>query len=415
MSAGRARRSGWLRKSLTRVWIILVILAHGIHPETISGADQEKVEIKEDALKNLEIIQALPNPFTMLDGTPVKSKEDWKNRHQEISELVQKYVYGPKPARPDNVAGSISDGVLKVTCGHEGRSIEFDVRIAYPESGEGPWPAIINLGGFPTLPPDILNESGIAILYFPNSAIGDQRNRQSRGKGLFYDLYGNDHPAGSLMAWAWGVSRLIDALETTPEAKIRTDRLGVTGCSRNGKGALVCGAFDERITLTIPTESGSGGASSWRVADAMLASGRKVQTARQIVTENTWMAPAFEEFGLHIEKLPVDQHLVAALCAPRALLMTENAAFEWLGPEACYTTGAAARTIWQALGIPHKMAFVQTSHGDHCRFKEVDELKAFCARFLLDQDQNTDTGYLKTDAGFDKDTSKWITWETPEL
>jgi len=54
------------------------------------------------------------------------------------------------------------------------------------------------------------------------------------------------------MAWAWGVSRIIDALEVTPAARINPTKVGVTGCSRNGKGALVAGAFDTRIALTIP-------------------------------------------------------------------------------------------------------------------------------------------------------------------
>jgi hypothetical protein len=215
------------------------------------------------------------------------------------------------------------------------------------------------------------------------------------------------------MAWAWGVSRLIDVLEQTPEANINPARLGVTGCSRNGKGALVCGAFDDRIALTIPTESGAGGASSWRVADALVAAGRTVQTARQIVTENTWMAPIFAQFGNKVDRLPVDQHMVAALCAPRALLITENTAMEWLGPEACYTTGIAAHMVWEALGVSDRMGFVQTSHGDHCGFKEIQELGAFCTKFLLDGD--ADTNVLKTDGNFNFDPFEWIDWDIPQL
>ena len=93
---------------------------------------------------------------------------------------------------------------------------------------------------------------------------------------------GSNHPTGALMAWAWGVSRLIDAIEKTPEVRIDAKHLAVTGCSRNGKGALAAGAFDERIALTIPQESGSGGAASWRVSDFQ---GPGVQRLRQIVTE----------------------------------------------------------------------------------------------------------------------------------
>ena len=60
------------------------------------------------------------------------------------------------------------------------------------------------------------------------------------------------------------LSRIIDALEATPAVKIDPKRVAVTGCSRNGKGAFVAGAFEPRIALTIPQESGSGGAACWR-------------------------------------------------------------------------------------------------------------------------------------------------------
>lgn len=89
------------------------------------------------------------------------------------------------------------------------------------------------------------------------------------------------------MAWAWAVSRIVDALETLPEAGINPRKLAVTGCSRNGKGALVAGAFDQRIALTIPQESGSGGDACWRTSRDMLVNQQLVtQTAQEIVGEN---------------------------------------------------------------------------------------------------------------------------------
>jgi hypothetical protein len=367
------------------------------------------------APSELPSIPKLPDPFKFIDGKRMTKLDDWECRHSEISILVQEYVYGPKPPRPSSVTGSFSDNQLTVNCSENGKSISFTCNIAYPPTGTAPYPAIINMGSFfITLPKTELDNMGIAVIYFPNDDLGSQAGTGSRGTGKFYDLYGSDHQASSLMAWAWGVSRLIDVLEQTPEANINPARLGVTGCSRNGKGALVCGAFDDRIALTIPTESGAGGASSWRVADALVAAGGNVQTARQIVTENTWMAPVFAQFGNQVDRLPVDQHMVAALCAPRALLITENAAFEWLGPEACYTTGIAAHKVWEALGVPDHMGFVQTSHGDHCGFKEIEELRAFCTKFLLDGDADT-SNILKTDGHFNFDPNDWIDWDVPSL
>ena len=102
-------------------------------------------------------------------------------------------------------------------------------------------------------------ELQIAVLSYSESTIAQQTDGTSRGKGTFYDLYGSGHSASAMTAWAWGVSRIIDVLEATPSAGIDTTKIGVTGCSRNGKGALTIGAFEPRIALTIPQESGTGG------------------------------------------------------------------------------------------------------------------------------------------------------------
>ncbi|MBR6077865.1 MAG: hypothetical protein IKP63_05890, partial [Paludibacteraceae bacterium] len=84
---------------------------------------------------------------------------------------------------------------------------------------------------------------------------------------LYPDLIDN----GAYSEWAWGFSRLIDALQILgPEVtRIDTKRIGVTGCSYAGKMALFCGAFDERVSLTIAQEPGGGGAAAWRVSHEM--------------------------------------------------------------------------------------------------------------------------------------------------
>jgi hypothetical protein len=99
----------------------------------------------------------------------------------------------------------------------------------------------------------------VATLVFNNDALGQQNDLSSRGKGLFFDLYGTNASASAMTAWVWGVSRILDALEDSPNAKVNLERVAVTGCSRDGKGALMAGAFETRIALTIPQESGSGG------------------------------------------------------------------------------------------------------------------------------------------------------------
>lgn len=215
------------------------------HKGSNSLTEQTMLEISKtvDAMPapaELPSIPKLPDPFKFIDGSRMTSKADWARRRYEISQLVQKYVYGPKPPKPSSVTGSFVTGSfgnnqLTVNCSENGKSISFTATITYPTAGTAPYPAIIGIGGS-TLPRAVLNELGIAVINFPNNDVARQGSAKDRGRGKFYDLYGSDHQAGSLMAWAWGVSRLIDVLEQIPDANINPTKLGVTGCSRNGKG-----------------------------------------------------------------------------------------------------------------------------------------------------------------------------------
>ena len=77
--------------------------------------------------------------------------------------------------------------------------------------------------------------ANVATIVLNNDDIAQQNDQSNRGIGKFYTLYGSNASAGALSAWAWAVSRIIDALEMTPTANIDSRRLGITGCSRNGK------------------------------------------------------------------------------------------------------------------------------------------------------------------------------------
>ncbi|MNJ53410.1 hypothetical protein D3C77_487950 [compost metagenome] len=202
-------------------------------------------------------------------------KDQWPSRRDEIKALAENFQYGVKPPKPDSVTGSYGSNNLTVTSRLGTKSVSFTATIQYPSTGSAPYPAIIGIG-MSNLNIAELSRLGVAVINLPNDDIANQTNASSRGKGKFYDLYGSNHSAGSIMAWAWGVSRLIDAIETTSATRIDAQRLGVTGCSRNGKGALAAGAWDERIALTIPQEPGAGGSSSWRINDSLLASGQNV-------------------------------------------------------------------------------------------------------------------------------------------
>lgn len=367
---------------------------------------------------SLPQVAGLPDPFTFTDGRRVTSAADWACRRAELAAQIGHYELGDRPgAAPVDAHMEGQDLVVGVT--HDGRTIRFPVHIQLPPGGHAPYPALIGIGAV-SLNNAELARMGIALITFPNNAIGAQQNAGSRGQGDFYMLYGSAQPAGAITAWSWGVSRLIDALERTPDARIDATHLGVTGCSRNGKGALVAGAFDERIRLTIAQESGAGGAAGWRISDAQSARGENVQTLRQIVTENVWFADSFKAFGAQATRLPFDQHEVMGLIAPRGLLVIENTSMEWLGNQSAWLTPLAARQVWTALGAPDAMGIAQVGGHAHCQLpaSQYAYVNAFARRFLLD-DAAADTHVLTTDGAFAHDPARdagpWVNWTTPAL
>ena len=355
----------------------------------------------------------LPDPFTFLNGTRVTSKADFACRQQEISQLFQRYELGTLPGKPQSVTGSFSGNTLTINVSDQGKSISFTVTISTPSSGTAPYPAIIAIGGL-----SIPTPSGVSVITFNNDDMAQQNDGSSRGKGKFYTLYGSNASASAMMAWAWGVSRVIDALETTPNIpKLDLTRLAVSGCSRNGKGALVVGAFEPRIALTIPQESGSGGAGCWRISDAMLKAGVNTQTASEIVGENVWFSTTFAQYANQVNVLPFDHHMLAALVAPRALLIIDNTGIDWLGPESVWGCMTTANKVWQAFGAVDHMGVSQVGNHAHCAFpsSEQGDLDAFINKFL--KGQSTTTNFLKTDGannlGFV--SSSWVDWTTPTL
>src|SRR5262252_1485373 len=365
------------------------------------------------ALADLPTIDGLPDPFQSIDGTRITSTDQWACRRVEIGAQAAAYELGDKPDKPAVVTGAFSAGQLTVTAGDgNGKTVSFTAAVTPPTNGaQPPYPAMIGMGGI-NIDPAGLNAMGVATIIFPNDTVAQQNN--SRGLGVFYDLYGKTHSAGAMMAWAWGISRLIDAIEQTPDAQIDPARLGVTGCSRNGKGALIAGAFDERIALTIPQESGSGGSASWRVSDAQVVSGTAVQTLSEITGENVWFASSFAQFNA--SELPFDHHMIEAMVAPRALLVIENTSQVWLGNVSTFNDSMAAHLVWEALGIADKMGVSQIGDHAHCEWKgsQQAEVTAYVQKFLVGGG-TADTNVLKTDGSFTFDRAIWVDWDVPSL
>ncbi|XP_014553028.1 carbohydrate esterase family 15 protein [Bipolaris victoriae FI3] len=348
----------------------------------------------------------LPNPFKFFDGRSVVTKEDFACKNKEVSAALQNQELGDFPKKPSTVTASFSGSSLSITSSEGGKSVSFSVSIKKP-SGSGPFPAIIAYGAA-----SIPIPSQVATITFNNDEIAQQQSQSSRGKGKFYDLYGSSHSAGALTAWAWGVDRIIDALEATPGAGIDPKRVGVTGCSRNGKGAFVAAALVDRIALGLPQESGSGGAACWRISDSEKAKGKNIQTSSQIVTENVWFSPRFNAFSTRSNTLATDHHQLAGMVAPRGLLVIENE-IDWLGPVATTACMKAGRLIYKALGVPDNMGFTGFGNHNHCQFpsNQQADLTAFISKFLLNQSANTNIEKGPSGA----DVATYIDWTAPTL
>ncbi|KAI0373448.1 hypothetical protein BV20DRAFT_962604 [Pilatotrama ljubarskyi] len=361
----------------------------------------------------------LPNPFLFDDGTPVKTAADWECRRAQINALIQGYEAGALPGKPSSVSAQFSksgtQGTLSITVSNAGKSINFAPTVTFPSGNPpaGGWPLVIAYDSLSIPVP-----SNIAVMIYSNSAMAQQNDQSSRGVGLFYNLFGSSATASAMTAWAWGVSRIIDALEQTPSAQINTRRIAVTGCSRDGKGALMAGALEPRIALTIPQESGSGGDACWRLSKYEQDQGSVVQTATEIVTENVWFSTNFANYVNNLSVLPYDHHLLAAMIAPRPMISFENTDYVWLSPLSSFGCMTAAHTVWDALGVADRHGFEQIGGHAHCAWPTSlsPQLNAFFDRFLLDQ--NVNTSYFASNMVFNGVTwnqAQWIDWTTPKL
>jgi hypothetical protein len=341
----------------------------------------------------LPLVPSLPDPFRYQNGRRLQSPSEWPLRRAELAALVQHYGYGPYPPPEAQVRGALTDdrSALDVTIRVGGARAAFRAQISIPP-GLGPFPAFVLIN--PTaLAAERLREHGVARIVFNAKDIAVDQKIALSGEppravrqGLLYDLYGPHIGTGALMAWAWAVHRIIDALQDVPE--VDAQRVAVNGFSRFGKAAVLAGAFDERIVLTVPSSSGQAGVGNFRSADGVT----QVQTIEQIVEEAPqWFGDRFgAEFGRRTRtpaaRIPFDAHSVLALIAPRALLATEGGADHWNHPPGPALSMQAARRVYEYLGAADRIGFRHVPNAGHQLEEEQQRaILHFAQRFLLDK------------------------------
>jgi hypothetical protein len=340
----------------------------------------------------LPSIPSLPDPFRHRSGQRLQSRAEWPRRRAELSALVQHYGYGPYPPPEAQVRGALARdrSSLEITIRVAGAQASFRAEVSLP-SGRGPFPAFVLIN--PTaLAAERLLQQGIARIVFDAREIAVDRKREAADQapraerqGLLYDLYGPHIGTGALMAWGWAVHRIIDALQDVPE--IDAQRVAVNGFSRFGKAAVLAGAFDERIVLTVPSSSGQAGVGNFRSADGLAG----VQTIQQIVEEAPqWFGDRFAAgFGrttpAPAQRLPFDAHSVLALIAPRGLLATEGGEDRWNHPPGPALSRQAARSVYEYLGVADRIGLCHVAGAGHQLVEEQQRtILRFAERFLLD-------------------------------
>jgi hypothetical protein len=380
-------------------------------------ADCEVPELPESSTLTVRNSK-LPNPFLNIDGTEITRKSHWRCRRQQILKQAMKYIYGEKPEPPELVSGTVTNTKVTVHVEDKGKEIDFSATIKLPEKGQAPYPAIINMGSFGmTIGEKRVTDQGVAIINFDYGRIGKEQqpegnvDRNRDFQGLFYDLYGGKHSAGLLMAWAWGVSRMIDVLQKSGNEIIDCGRLGVTGCSRMGKAAFAAGLFDERIALILSHETSVGAVPAYRIADAKCPENTDNNFRGQL-----WLSNNFKSFVKNTSLLPIDAHSLIATIAPRGIYMMENQAQAQMCAQGGNMAALAGAEVYKALGCPQNISYnSNTPNGTgHCTYAEnfTDLLIKNIAKFL--NHEPAETGDFVAGPGT-LNRAEWIDWTAPTL
>ncbi len=335
----------------------------------------------------LPILADLPDPFAFRDGCKVSTAEAWEERAEELKELYQHYMYGFVPNRSEEGVNEekTENGLLvKVTARGKEAVFPVEVSLPAPECGfDGPYPVIFSLGAFEA---DTAIARGYAVVTLRTETIASDNAART---GAFFELYPyapkTDTDIGVLVAWGWAAGKVLDALERNVYPEIDPKRAAITGFSRWGKAALVTGALDERFRVVNPHCSGAGGMASfrrsfegkmyyWGIAERC-----EPLEALQSESEAHWFNSNFGEFK-DARSLPFDQQELAALVAPRGLLVTGGYADYWTNPEGMYVSYLGAARVYEFLGAADRIGVAFRPGGHNRTQEDHDNLLDFCDR-----------------------------------
>jgi hypothetical protein len=328
----------------------------------------------------------LPDVLAFDDGKKVTSAKDWSRRRAELLERFETHVYGKTPgARPRGMTFKVKS-VKKDALGGKADGPRMELLVYVPAAAKKPVPAFLGLNfcgnqcvtdeaDVPITTAWVRNNprSGATDNRATEASRGVQKDRwqiekviaggyatvtayygdldpdfddgfQNGVQPLFYKK-GQTRPEaggwGAIGAWAWGLSRALDYLETDKDIDAR--KVAVHGHSRLGKAALWAGAQDPRFAIVISNNSGCGGAAlSKRVF------GETVKRINKSFPH--WFAANFRKYDDNEAALPVDQHQLLALIAPRPVYVASAVEDAWADPRGEFLALKHAAPVWKLLG-----------------------------------------------------------------
>ena len=332
----------------------------------------------------------LPELLKLNNGHEVENINDWLVRRAEIIDILTNECYGeliPAPEKIEvmpihnirlygtksTVMGEIYDIIMP--------DLPFTLRFTLflPQADiYGKYPVIIDGDqGWLNITHEIIDEitaNGIALALFDRLDIVPDNGSSDRSHGL-YKIY-PDIDFYALMAWSWGYSRIIDALELRTD-NIDTAKIAVTGHSRGGKAAMLAGALDERVWLTNPNNSGLGGAGCINYPDD---GGERLENI--LGAFPYWFSPNMKKYIGKEGEVPFDLHFLKALIAPRLLLTTEGLDDTWASPKATKMTLEAAMPSFELYGKKENACMVYREGGHGHLLEDFSSLTSYITERL---------------------------------
>jgi hypothetical protein len=319
----------------------------------------------------------LPDPLLLANGKRVKNaKTWWSRRRPELVAIYDREIYGRVPANLPGVTWAVTESredvvggrpvLFRKLLGHVDNSaypliqVDIEAELTTPRGAKGV-PVIVEFfpfefrGRFPAQPSPTWQEQVIAHGW-AYAVLSTSTIQADNGAGLTRGIIGlvnKGQPRapddwGSLRAWAWGASRLLDYFGTNPEVDVK--RAVIEGVSRFGKAALVTMAYEPRFAIGFIGSSGAGGA-----ALARRNWGEKLENVAAS-GEYHWMAGNYIKYAadpLGPNDLPVDAHELIALAAPRPLFIgagTLEQGDGWVDPKGMFMAAVAASPVYRLLG-----------------------------------------------------------------